>query len=96
MNSRSTLQLSKLREIGWQHWDPLGLRGSEHTSPDEYDTFLIHAAGRLWDGAAEQDVTDYLLKAETDSMAINVAPESRRRARLVVAALSAYVSRCRR
>jgi hypothetical protein len=95
MNARAKLQLSRLREIGWSRWDPIDLRGLEHASDDEYDSYLLHAAGHLWDGASEEEVINYLVNVEAEDMALDGAPDARIRAREVVSALSAYVSSCR-
>lgn len=65
MSSRPTFQLSRLREIGWAKWDPIGLGGPDHGWPaDEYDTYLLQAAGQLWNGHSEAEVTDYLVQVE--------------------------------
>ena len=51
MSNMPRFQLSRLREIGWSKWDPIGVGGPEHDWPsDEYDTYLLQAAGQLWHG----------------------------------------------
>jgi hypothetical protein len=92
MTTCPRLELSRLREIGWSRWDPIGLSGMENTPDDEYDRYLLHAAGRLWNGASEEEVTDYLVSIETEHMGLGDAPRVRTRARELVSALSRYVS----
>jgi hypothetical protein len=94
MTTRSTFKLSRLREIGWSLWDPIGLAGaarSEGWPDDEYDSYLLQAAGRLWNGASEEGVTDYLVWVETEHMGLGEVPGVRPRAREVVNALGEYL-----
>ena len=95
MTIRPKLELSRLREIGRSRWDPLGLWAFEHAPDGEYDSYLVHAAGRLWDGASEDEVTKYLLSAEAEDMGLDGAPDALQRACEVVSALSAYVAKMR-
>lgn len=95
MTTRPTFKLSRLREIGWRRWDPIGLSGVENTPDDEYDSYLLQAAGRLWNGASKEEVTEYLVTVETKHMGLDDAPGVRPRAREVVNALSEYVSELR-
>ena len=72
------LKLSRLRDIGWSVWDPIGLLGpdqkwtDEDCLPfaDEYDSYLIQAAGRLRRGEAASDVASYLAKIEVEHMGL--------------------------
>ena len=95
MNNRPRFKLSRLREIGWSRWDPIGLAGLEDTPDDEYDSYLLQAAGRLWNGAREEEVTDYLVTVETKYMGLGATKGVRPRAREVVKALSDYVAELR-
>jgi hypothetical protein len=70
MTTRPTFKLSRLREIGWSRWDPIGLTGIENTPDDEYDSYLLQAAGRLWNGASEEEVTDYVVTIEIEYMGL--------------------------
>ena len=96
MTSRPKLKLSRLREIGWSRWDPIGLGGMEDAPDNEYDSYLLQAAGRLWNGANEEQVTDYLVSIETEHMGLGDASGIRPRARDVAKALSDYVAEVRR
>jgi len=95
MTTRPTFKLSRLREIGWSRWDPIGLNGMENTPDDEYDSYLLQAAGRLWNGASQEEVTDYLVNIEIEYMGLGEAPGVRPRAGEVVKALADYVAEAR-
>lgn len=71
------LDLTRLREIGWSLWDPIGLDGNtgiwrEETFADEYDTYLIKAAGMLRNQCALAEVVEYLFLIETEHMGLGV------------------------
>jgi len=95
------VKLSKLRDIGWKLWDPIGLlRSSEHSLEkwtdqasqgfaDEYDNYLISAATQLRLGKPRNQVVGYLVRVEADYMGIGEGPTSRARAEAVVAAILA-------
>lgn len=94
---RPKLKLSRLRDIGWSIWDPIGLMGSEQKwddedckpFADEYDRYLIQAAGQLRRGIADVDVAKYLVQIETDHMGLGSGHGTMERALLVVAAIHA-------
>ncbi|PZU88302.1 MAG: hypothetical protein DI528_05430 [Shinella sp.] len=91
------LKLSRLRDIGWALWDPIGLLGPNQrwdeadAQPfaDEYDPYLIEAAGLLRRGASDQDVVDLLVGIEIDHMGLAEQPDTRIRAESTVAAIKA-------
>ena len=95
MSTRPKFSLSRLREIGWARWDPIGLSGLDGWPDDEYDSFLLQAAGRLWNGAGRDEVADYLVSIESEQMGLGDAPGVRERAREVVDALNRYVAELR-
>jgi hypothetical protein len=69
MMARPKFQLSRLRDIGWSLWDPIELRGLDQPD-DEYDSYLMQAAGRLWNGASQEEVATYLVNIESDHMGL--------------------------
>ena len=95
MAMRPTFKLSRLREMGWNTWDPIGLNEVEDRPDDEYDSYLLQAAGRLWNGASEDEVTDYLASIETEYMGLGPRHDVRKRARELVRALTDYVAELR-
>ena len=95
MTTRPKFKLSRLREIGWAKWDPIGLGGTDDRPEDEYDSYLLQAAGRLWNGASREEVANYLVSIETEYMGLGEAPDVHRRANEVADSLSRYVTELR-
>jgi len=95
------IKLSRLRDIGWGLWDPIGLLGPEGFYPgkwdeeanrhfaDEYDSYLIDAAGQLRRRVPRERVVDYLVRIETQQMGLQENATTRDRAEAVVAAILA-------
>jgi hypothetical protein len=95
MIARPKFKLSRLREIGWAKWDPIGLSGTDGWPEDEYDSYLLQAAGRLWNGASQEEVANYLVSIETEYMGLGQAPGVHQRANEAADALSSYVAELR-
>lgn len=96
MTNPPTFQVSRLREIGWAKWDAIGVGGPDHGWPaDEYDTYLLKAAHQLWNGRADEEVADYLIKVETDYMGLDADAGIRSRALDVVRTMRQYVEMLR-
>lgn len=95
MTAQPKFKLSRLREIGWAKWDPIGLSGSEGQPDNEYDGYLLQAAGRLWNGASREEVAGYLVSIETEYMGLDDRPGVRQRALRVADALDSYVAELR-
>jgi hypothetical protein len=96
MTNCPTFQLSRLREIGWAKWDPIGVGGPDHGWPaDEYDTYLLQAAGQLWNGHSDDEVADYLIQIETEHMGLEAASGIRNRALDVAKSIRDYVETLR-
>ena len=96
MTASRTFQLSRLREIGWSKWDPIGLGGLDEDRPaGEYDGYLLQAAGRLWSGGSDEEVAAFSVKVETDHMGLSAVPGMDARALRVVGALREYVEELR-
>ncbi|MDA5095074.1 hypothetical protein O2N63_13375 [Aliiroseovarius sp. KMU-50] len=91
------IKLSRLRDIGWSIWDPIGLLRSEQkwddkeclTFADEYDGYLVQAAGQLRRGAPDSDVVDYLVQIESEHMGLGTGNGALNRAKRVVDAIHA-------
>ena len=94
LKSPPKIKLSRLRDIGWSLWDPIGLLSpgqrwdDEDCLPfaDEYDTYLLEAADLLRRGAAQSEIVEYLVRIEADHMAVR-GPDMRDRAEAVVDAI---------
>ncbi|MGQ3488175.1 hypothetical protein [Roseovarius pacificus] len=95
-NSHPELDLNRLREIGWSLWDPIGLDGGtgiwkEESFADEYDSYLIKAAGMLKRDEGQDIVVRYLFHIESDRMCLGpkaINREIRQRLSRVVQAIA--------
>ncbi|NPD17003.1 hypothetical protein HOY34_17560 [Xinfangfangia sp. D13-10-4-6] len=95
------VNLSRLRDIGWSLWDPIGLLGASGCFPgkwsdeanqkfaDEYDGYLIFVASQLRQGEPPGQAVNYLVQVETDYIGLRESPTTRKRAEAVVAAILA-------
>jgi hypothetical protein len=74
MSDYPKIKLSRLREIGWKHWDPIGLANSDGTwdeaCADEYDGYLLHIVSLLRDGKPVEEAIAYLDWASSENMAL--------------------------
>lgn len=89
---QAKIRLSKLRDIGWAKWDPIGLLEPGDTwdhkpFADEYDTYLMQAAGQLRRGASRDEVMRYLIEIERDHMGLGMQRDTIKRAANVVTAI---------
>tara|TARA_R110002124_G_scaffold22412_5_gene84663 strand:+ start:295 stop:624 length:330 start_codon:yes stop_codon:yes gene_type:complete len=97
MNSHPKIKLSRLRDIGWSLWDPIGLlsTGELWTDEenldfaDEYDSYLLQAAAQLRRGIADAEVVSYLVQIESEHMGLGDRIGAKERAAAVVAAIHA-------
>lgn len=91
------IRLSRLRNIGWALWDPIGLlpEGARWDDAeglsfaDEYDAYLIHAASLLRRGTPGAEVVAYLADVEVRHMGLGEREDTEARAAAVVAAILA-------
>jgi hypothetical protein len=91
MASRPKLRLSRLRDIGWRWWDPIGLNhiegGWENSrAANEYDSYLIEAAV-LVSRDADNEAVARLVWGESEHMGMGVRDDTYERARRTVAAM---------
>ena len=96
MPKRPKFKLSRLREIAWTVWDPIGLReivggweGSD--AADEYDGYMLKVVGLLVNGGRHEEAVESLLRSEDDIMGMGVRPGMRERASKTVEAVSDYL-----
>lgn len=89
---RPKFKMSALRDIGRSQWDPIGVGGPDYGWPaDEYDDYLLNAAGQLWHGRSDEEVADYFIKMETENMGL----DARLRALDVTSTTRRYVEKLR-
>ena len=85
------IELSRLRQIGWEHWNPIGL-AREIACEDEYDSYLLRVVGMLQAGARNELAADYLNTIATENMGLEDRTEAGRLAsRRTVEAIAAYI-----
>ena len=92
MSEIPTFKLSRLREIGWTLWDPIGLAPPDEDFEDEYDSYLLQAAAKLWRAEPDDRVCDYLVQIEQEHMGLGESPSAKERAIALVSALNAYIA----
>lgn len=92
------IKLSRLREIGWSQWDPIGLSqmGDDHWKDggpcaDEYDSYLLGVVGRLRRGEPTSEAVSYLEQIEIEHMGGGRNSTTRQRAEATVAAIADYL-----
>lgn len=97
-SSPPKIRLSRLRDIGWSLWDPIGLIEADQSWQDEacrpfeneYDTYLMQAARRLRKGVAEPEVAHDLARIEVEHIGLaSPFEKALARAEKVVAAIQA-------
>lgn len=88
------IRLSRLREIGWRVWDPIGIVAVEGgwedgDGADEYDRYLRKAAVMVREDAGDEAATRYLVWVEREHMGLGVRADTQERARATIAAIRA-------
>ena len=87
------IQLSRLRDIGWSKWDPIGLRDSAGDGAiDEYDSYLLHVVSLIRNSRSESECVDYLVEIEVSHMGMCVSADTRQRAIDTIVAINEYIS----
>lgn len=99
MGEPAKLTLSRLREIGWSLWDPIGLKALSDGDwrdggpcADEYDSYLLQVAGQLRRGVPTAEVVTYLEDTETGHIGLNRSTTTTTRAVATVAAIADYLA----
>ena len=69
-----TIQLSRLRAIGWTLWDPIGLADEtgvpSDECADEYDSYLLHVVDMMCDRKSLDEAASYLVWVATEQMGL--------------------------
>jgi hypothetical protein len=79
-----------LRKIGWAEWDPIGLGPPLKSFADEYDTYLLAAAGKLVLGRPFDRVVKYLVHVETKTMGMTMREDRVERAEKTVRRIAEF------
>ena len=99
MQDRFEINIHALRQIGWDNWDPIGIRQLDDSAwrtdaADEYDTYLLQAAEMILHGSALETVAAYLDKIVSEYMGLEPVNEAIRHDSMrAAAAIAAYVNR---
>ncbi len=92
MKLAARAKLAQLRRIGWDNWDPIGLKDVHGGSAeDEYDDYLVTAVTMLLADEEDGAVVDYLVAVERDHMGLGDSLSALPRASATVAALRSYL-----
>ncbi len=75
---RPPLQLSRLRDIGWSLWDPIGLLDpgqawTGHPAADEYDGYLSTVASLIRDAHPDKECVAYLVNVALVHMGLGLS-----------------------
>ncbi len=94
MTERPKIRLSRLRDIGWRCWDPIGLDGldgnwANSDAADEYDGYLLKVAGMVRQNEDDEAAAQYLVWGESEHMGMGVRADTYARARATIAAIRA-------
>jgi hypothetical protein len=89
--------LSRLRDIGFRDWDPIGLLADgepwkDHPAADEYDPYLLDLVARLARGAGEAEAVDFLIGIESGHMGLGTTARTRERAAATVRSVRDYLA----
>jgi hypothetical protein len=85
-------QLLDLRELGWKHWDPIGLIKDRMHCDDEYDRYMKQAYQMSLQGASVEIMAEYLEHIETEYIGLQVQDDTKTRAFQTATALKNYAS----
>lgn len=99
MSALPKVKLSRLREISWSLWDPIGLRELSDGEwqdgggcADEYDGYLLQVVGRLRRGDPAAEVAAYLEDTEVGHIGLTRSPSTSLRATATVEAIRDYLT----
>jgi hypothetical protein len=97
MNTKPPIKLSRLRDIGWREWDPIGLLAAgeawdQKPFADEYDAYLLRVAGDLRRGGALQEAVACLLSIERGHIGLGFRPGQEVRAEATAHAIQRYMT----
>ena len=77
-------ELEEIQRLLWGEWDPLGVNAPGWPN-DEYDSYAFRIFTMMNSGAAANDIDEYLHRAATDHIGLNVTGNEGEIARKVIA-----------
>ena len=85
------IRLSRLRDIGWRHWDPIGLSNSDEweksSAGGEYDDYLLRVARMVRQNESDEACAQYLVRVESENLRLGVRADARSRADATISAI---------
>ena len=63
--------LTKVKQILWEKWDPIGVNDGDNEWDDEYDSYAPHISRLALEGKDEERIALSLSSAEKDSMGMS-------------------------
>ena len=85
------IRLSRLRDIGWRCWDPIGLGASgdweKSVAGGEYDDHLLKVARMVRHNESDEACAQYLVWAESEKLRLGARADARSRADATIAAI---------
>jgi len=99
MSYVAKMELVALRQIGWDYWDPIGIRGFNDDdwrgpATDEYDSYMVHVSQQLRNGVPEEQAIAYLDQIASDHMGLGpITTEGHNASTQTVMAIAEYLRR---
>lgn len=96
MSTHLPITLSRLRDIGWKEWDPIGLltageSGEQKPFADEYDDYLHKVVADFRSGRPLAEAVEYLLCIEREHMALGTRLGQKARAEATARSIQRFV-----
>lgn len=97
MSYAAKTELAALRQIGWDYWDPIGIRGFNDDdwrgpAADEYDRYMLHVCQQLRNGVLEEQAIAYLDQIASDHMGLGpITREGHAASAQTVTAIAEYL-----
>ncbi len=88
MATHPKIRLSRLRDIGWRHWNPIGLK-QHGGADDEYDGYLLKVADMVRGDQSDETAARYLVWVESEHMGMGMRADTYARVLATIAAIRA-------
>lgn len=96
MGPKSNIDYHRIRQIGWDNWDPIGLRqidpnAWQEDAADEYDSYVLHVVRLLQNGQSVSDAVAYLDEIASEHMGLGMRLELHQASQRTVEAIAEYL-----
>ena len=94
------IDIERLRDIAWTHWDPIGIRPSgkiwqELSCADEYDSYIRKSVKRVLSGQTHGEIVGYLVGVTKHRMGLGSGAHAVKAATVTARAIMDYVEEAR-